>query len=382
MKKIILILSFISILTSGFAQNELKAQIEFEEAEKSIAENNFDEAYVKLVKTQTLIGKWSPNISYLKIICLDALCDYEKYTSSYTQLLFKEVPLYMKFANEHKGAVVMDKFREVYAIEEKIKIAAQREKDSKDPELLVLETKNSENIEQYKNVANKENMRAMIHIGYMYEKGIGVAKDATEAMTWYHKAAVNGSLAAMCIIAHMYVYGDAEFDVNKDYTQAILWYKKAAEKGSTLAMHYLADIYNEEEVGDYMQAMNWYKKLTVKGDIFAHKQIGNLYQRGNGVTRNYNEALRWYKIALEKTNIDQREVGMFYRVIGDLYYMGGFGILQNYGEAIKFHKLSADRGDADAMRRLSGMYRDGKGIEKDENIANEWSDKESVARKR
>ena len=378
MKKIIL--TFL-ILASNFAvaQNDLKARLEFEEAEKSFADNNFEEAYAKLEKTQTLIAKWSPNISYLKIICLDAINDYSYYKGSYNKLLAKEVPLYMKFANEHKDAVVMDKFKEVYAIEEKIKIAAKMEKDKKSPEFLILETNKSEDIEQYKKVANKGNAEAMYQVGYMYKSGKGVAIDKTEAMNWYTKAADKDNLNAMCGIAYMYEDG-----INKDYTQAILWFKKAAEKGSTQAMRWLANLYKKDDVADYTQSIMWYKKIELKEDGVACSYIGGFYERGKGVAKDYKEAMYWYKKGLDKTlkNKWQENItDLYYDNIADLYYEGGYGIIQNYEEAIKFYKLAADKGDKDAMDKLSEMYSDGKGVEKDEKIAKEWSDKAAQARK-
>ena len=380
MKKIILIFL---ILASNFAvaQNDLKARLEFEEAEKSFADNNFEEAYAKLEKTQTLIGKWAPNISYLKIICLDVINDYSYYKGSYNKLLAKEVPLYMKFANEHKDAVVMDKFKEVYAIEEKIKIAAQIEKDKNSPEFLILETNKSEDIEQYKKVANKGNAEAMYQVGYMYKSGKGVAMDKTEAMNWYTKAADKDNLNAMIGIAYTYVFG--EVDSNKDYTQAILWFKKAAEKGSTPAMNSLAYYYNEDEVADYTQSIMWYKKLELKGGGVACSSIGGFYKYGKGVTKDYKEAMYWYKKGLDKTLKNKWQgniTDLYYVNIAYLYREGGYGIIQNYDEAIKFYKLAADKGSELAMWELSKMYGVGEGVAEDKKIAKEWSDKAKLAK--
>lgn len=380
MKKIIL--AFLILASNlAVAQNDLKASLQFEEAEKSFADNNFEEAYAKLEKAQMLLANWSSNISYLKIICLDALCDYDNYTSSYTQLLSKEAPLYMKFANEYKDAVVMDKFKEVNAIEEKIKIAAQIEKDKKSPEFLILQTNKSEDIEQYKNLANKGNAHVMVQVGDMYNYGTGVAIDKVEAMNWYTKAADKNNLHAMVYVAYMYVF--VEDGINKDYTQAIFWLKKAAEKGSTWAMNQLADCYKEDEVADYNQSMIWYKKLLVKGeDVFFN--IGSFYERGKGVTKDYKEAFNWYNKGLEKalkTKQSENRIGFYYYLIANLYHEGGFGILQNYEEAIKLYKLAADKGLDLAMEELSEMYSEGEGVEKDEKIAKEWSDKALQARK-
>ncbi len=59
MKKIII--TFL-IIASHFAvaQNNLKAKIEFEEAEKAFAENRYEEAYNRLNKTEVLLAKSMP----------------------------------------------------------------------------------------------------------------------------------------------------------------------------------------------------------------------------------------------------------------------------------------------------------------------------------
>jgi hypothetical protein len=273
--------------------------------------------------------------------------------------------------------VVIDKFKEVNAIEEKIKIAAQIEKDKKDPEFMILETNKSKDIEQYKNLANNGNAHAMAQVGYMYEFGTGVATDESEAMNWYIKAADKNYLHAMTYVASNYIFGKG--GVSEDYTQAILWLKKGAEKGSTYAMEQLANCYKDEEVADYTQSMIWYKKLLVKGkDVFYH--IGSFYERGEGVTKDYKEAFNWYNKGLENATKTKHSEGFYYYLIASLYSEGGSGIIQNYEEAIKFYKLAADRGLELAMEALSRMYKEGQGVEKDEKIAKEWSDKAEKAR--
>jgi TPR repeat protein len=147
-------------------------------------------------------------------------------------------------------------------------------------------------------------------------------------------------------------------------------------------MNQLADCYKEDEVADYNQSLIWYKKLLVKGeDVFYH--IGSFYERGEGVTKDYKEAFNWYNKGLEnnlKTKQSEGSIGFNYYLIASLYCEGGFGIEQNYEEAIKLYKLAADRGLELAMEALSRMYKEGQGVEKDEKIAKEWSDKAEKAR--
>jgi uncharacterized protein len=42
-------------------------------------------------------------------------------------------------------------------------------------------------------------------------------------------------------------------------------------------------------------------------------------------------------------------------------YLDGNGVSQNYAEAVKWFRLSADRGDADAQNSIGTMYEHGLG---------------------
>ena len=43
-------------------------------------------------------------------------------------------------------------------------------------------------------------------------------------------------------------------------------------------------------------------------------------------------------------------------------YLNGYGVTQNYQEALKWHRLAADQGNAAAQYSLDVMYGNGKGV--------------------
>ena len=65
-------------------------------------------------------------------------------------------------------------------------------------------------------------------MGYCYYNGNGVAKDATEAVKWYRKAAEQGYASAQDNLGLCYDNGDG---VAKDAAEAVKWWRKAAEQG-------------------------------------------------------------------------------------------------------------------------------------------------------
>jgi TPR repeat protein len=66
----------------------------------------------------------------------------------------------------------------------------------------------------------------------MYEKGRGVAKDDSEAVAWYRKAAENGDPQGMNNLGWMCEQGRG---VVKDMAKAVAWYRKAALLGNETA---------------------------------------------------------------------------------------------------------------------------------------------------
>jgi hypothetical protein len=66
---------------------------------------------------------------------------------------------------------------------------------------------------------------AQVHVGEIYEKGLGVDPNFAEAARWYQKAAEQGHSRAMINLGNLYEGGRG---VPKDMTQAMNWYRKAS----------------------------------------------------------------------------------------------------------------------------------------------------------
>ena len=66
----------------------------------------------------------------------------------------------------------------------------------------------------------------------MYDNGLGVPQDYTDALEWYRMAAEQGFDKAQNNLGFMY---DNGLGVPQDYVQAHLWYNLAAAQGFDLA---------------------------------------------------------------------------------------------------------------------------------------------------
>lgn len=73
--------------------------------------------------------------------------------------------------------------------------------------------------------AREDRPRAMVPLGKCYKNGVGVAKDAVEAVTWFKKAAEARNVEAMRLLGDCYRSGSG---VSRDSKKAIEWFEKAA----------------------------------------------------------------------------------------------------------------------------------------------------------
>lgn len=118
MKKLLLILYLIiGYSISTYAQNDLKAKIEFEEAEKAYNANDFSSSLDRLIGAEKLLGKTNSKILYLKILSQNQIITsnpYEDY--GIIENIRKNCIAYMKLTD--KKADLYDKYKEVYKIKQ------------------------------------------------------------------------------------------------------------------------------------------------------------------------------------------------------------------------------------------------------------------------
>jgi hypothetical protein len=107
------------------------------------------------------------------------------------------------------------------------------------------------------------------------------------------------------------------------------------------------------------------RQAADKGYAGAQFDLGAMYFEGSGVTRDYVEAVKWYRLAATQGN------GRAQFNLG-LMYAAGQGVTQDYAEAIKWYRLAADQGDADAQNNLGVMYAAGQGVTQDYVQAHTW----------
>ncbi len=180
--------------------------------------------------------------------------------------------------------------------------------------------------------ADKGQPAAQSELGYMYEDGLGVAIDLSEAVRWYRLAAEQGDPYSQTRLGYLYGRG---LGVSRNDTLAAEWYSKAA----------------------------------AAGDESGQSALGTMYRDGRGVGRNYKEAEKWFSLAAEQGS------ARALMSIGVLYTHGGDGLPQDYGKAIDFFRKAAEGGDAIALYNLGWAYEQGLGVPANRQQAIEWYSK-------
>ena len=116
---------------------------------------------------------------------------------------------------------------------------------------------------------------------------------------------------------------------------------------------------------DYIRAFPVCSRAAKQGDVLAQFGLGWMYRNGEGVIKNYREAVKWYRLAAEQ-GLAKAQSNLA------LMYDNGYGVPENDREAVKWYKLAAEQGLAKAQYNLGGMYAYGKGVPKNDREAVKW----------
>ena len=92
---------------------------------------------------------------------------------------------------------------------------------------------------------------------------------------------------------------------------------------------------------DYKTAYLIWSKLAEEGDSIAQNSLGVLFQKGQGVEKNYFESYKWFKTSAED-GYTPAQVSLGY------LYDQGMGIDRNKIKAFMWWKIASLHGDNDA----------------------------------
>ena len=243
-----------------------------------------------------------------------------------------------------------------------------------------------------KHAAEKECINSYYLLGEKFFYGKGTKRNKTEAVRWYKKGVEKKDYRAYCRLADCYLRGDgigrnnkkafslykqafekdessqyysafgmAEcyfygYGVSQNTDTALKYYKKAATLENGVATKFLADYFYD--CNDFKEALEWAKKAANTGLGWGMLMIGAMYQRGEGVNENREEAYKWFsKAALQGDPVGMNQAGV---------------TAPDFKVAAEWYQKAATNGNAWGMYNLGNLYKWGSGVKQSLRLAHEW----------
>ncbi len=140
-----------------------------------------------------------------------------------------------------------------------------------------------------------------------------------------------------------------------------------AEQGDAEVQFRLGFMYAKGQgvARDYSQAVEWFRKAAEQGLTKAQYNLGVMYHGGQGVAQDDVQAVKWWRKAAEQGDAEaQYNLGLAYRL--------GEGVAQDDAQAVEWYRKAAEQGDAVAQYNLGFMYAKGQGVARDYSQAVAW----------
>ena len=188
---------------------------------------------------------------------------------------------------------------------------------------------------------------------------------------------------------------------HRDYVVALTGFKILADQGDKYAQEFLGLMYEEGQgvAKDEQQAAMWYRKSAEQGSAGAQNSLGLMYESGRGVPTDYYQAAQWFRKAAEQGDAhgqyklgymyaqgrgvpqdDRQAAAWFLKAAeqGNVWAQYSLGVIYSKGDsqddrqAFSWYRKAAEQGYAEAQVQLGGMFVNGQGVPKDLKQAELW----------
>ncbi len=199
----------------------------------------------------------------------------------------------------------------------------------------------TEYCEELVKLAESGNPEAQANLGFCYVKGEGVSLSLEEAVKWFKKSAEQNNAKGQFYLSNAYNHG---MGVPQDFKESFRLMKASANQGYAKAQCQLAGCYDYGLNGitkNHEEAMKWWRKAAEQDDPDGQCNVGKDYFE----TNNYDEAFKWFKKSAEQGFSD----GQLF--LGMCYFMG-FGVEQDKTRGYDLVKRAAEQGNQEAVQEL------------------------------
>ena len=149
----------------------------------------------------------------------------------------------------------------------------------------------------------KKDPEAIFFLGGLYAQGgLGLQKDARQAVELWTEAAELGSVDALFNLGIVYYQG---MGVQEDKAKGAEYYKKAAMRGHVESRFNLGCF--EGKKGNYDRAVRHWLISAKMGDRDSVENIKKVFMGGIATKEHYTQALKGYQDAVEETKSHDRD---------------------------------------------------------------------------
>lgn len=214
------------------------------------------------------------------------------------------------------------------------------------------EVKKETPLERATRLAEEGDVDNALMLGYMYLYGQdGVETDYKKAFHFYGLAATKDNVIALNNLGSLYFNG---IGTQVDYQKAASLFLKAANLGSDDAAVNLGFIYLSSDNPEYFKpAITLFAQAAKNGNNTAKFMLGYAYYRGFVVDQDLHEAVNLIRDAAA-ANFDEAHY-----VFANIY-ANGDGIAKNYGNAVKHYRAAISQGNVESMLELAQILSEGR----------------------
>ena len=158
----------------------------------------------------------------------------------------------------------------------------------------------------------------------------------------------------ICILSLMMLSSSIKCQAFSESLESLI---SLAKKGNAEAQYKLGNKYffGDGVIKDYSQAVYWYRKAAKNNEVKAQCSLGYCYETGNGVKKDLKEAVDWYRKAAK------RDYAVAQCNLGVCFYHGN-GVKKDLKEAVEWYRKAAEHGLSSAQNWLGICYYKGDGV--------------------
>lgn len=175
---------------------------------------------------------------------------------------------------------------------------------------------------------------------------INSESDKSTVINLYKESIKNGNEVSMYNLGKFF---DDGYKVDRDYLVAYDYYRMAAEHNYPDAQAELGWMYDKGHgvSRDYYKSAYWYNLAAENNHVIAIVNLGNHYMNGNGVECNKEKGFSLYMKAYSLRESDESVSALLW-LIGNSYEFGN-GVNKDFQQAIMWYKKARDAGDKQAQ---------------------------------